>query len=141
MGSGWLEALAVFLLFVIVARAVFRLPVWVSAPPRLLVRAWGLFRRLRPEPDASEPERRPLELLVLDARRLGARLQHPARGTSYAKLEGVRYAYDRVLAQLCDALGVAHLLGVLPPGADLDAERARVESALWLAGVRIDEAA
>ena len=88
-----------------------------------------------------EPRGRPLELIASDARRLGARLENPPRGTSFAKLEGARRAYEHVLVEACTALGIEHLLGVLPPGEDLDAERARVEGLLWLAGLRIDEIA
>ena len=144
MGLGWLETLAVFTLFVVVTWAVFRLPTWCTAPP-----AWALalgsrvrrvVRRRRPEPPV-QPRRRPLELIVQDARRLGPRLQNPPRGTSFAKLEGWRFAYDRALTELCDALEVEHLLGVLPPGEERERERARVESARWLAGLRIDEIA
>jgi hypothetical protein len=43
--------------------------------------------------------------------------------------------------EACAALGVDHLLQVLPPGQELDVERVRVEGLLWLAGLRIDEAA
>jgi hypothetical protein len=95
--------------------------------------------RLRNARSASqEPQRRPLELIASDARRLGARLENPPRGMSYAKLEGARRAYEHVLAEACTALGVEHLLRVLPPGDELDAERTRVEGMLWLAGLRID---
>jgi hypothetical protein len=140
MGLGWLETLAVFTLFVTVTWAVFRLPTWCVTPPAWAVRcAEAVRRRRRPQPVL--PMRRPLELIVQDARRLGPRVQNPPRGTSFAKLEGWRHAYDRALAELCDALEVEHLLGVLPPGEHREKERARVESALWLAGLRIDEAA
>lgn len=140
MGLGWLETLAVSALFVTVTWAVFRLPTWCVTPPAWWVPcAEAVRRRRRPGPVLAQ--RRPLELIVQDARRLGPRLHNPPRGTSFAKLEGWRHAYDRALAELCDALEVAHLLGVLPPGEHRDKERARVESALWLAGLRIDEAA
>jgi hypothetical protein len=89
----------------------------------------------------AEPRGRPLELIASDVRRLGARLHSPPRGASFAKLEGARRAYEYVLVEACTALGVEHLLRVLPPGEDLDAERARVEGLLWLAGLRIDETA
>ena len=140
MGLGWLETLAVSTLFVTVTWAVFRLPAWCVTPPRLVTWCAARARRRRP-PEPVAPRRRPLELIVQDARRLGPRLQNPPRGTSFAKMEGWRYAYDRALTELCDALEVEHLLGVLPPGEDREKERARVESALWLAGLRIDEVA
>ena len=89
--------------------------------------------------ESLRPLGRPLELIASDARRLGSRLQNPPRGSSFAKLEGVRRAYDHVLVEGCAALSVDHLLQVLPPGDELDVERSRVEGLLWLAGLRIDE--
>ena len=71
------------------------------------------------------------------ARRLGRRFHHPPPGQRFVKCEAVRQAYDAVLAETCLALGVTHLLQVLPPGPELDAERARVEGALELAGFEL----
>jgi hypothetical protein len=94
----------------------------------------GLIRRAaRPQPLG-----RPLEAVAQDARRLAARFHQPPPGTSFAKLEGARRAYDHVLSEACAALEVDHLLGILPPGDELDRERARVEGILWLSGLRID---
>ena len=64
--------------------------------------------------ESLRPLGRPLELIASDARRLGSRLQNPPRGSSFAKLEGVRRAYDHVLVEGCAALSVDHLLQVLP---------------------------
>ena len=89
-------------------------------------------------PARVEPAGRPLELIALDARRLATRFHHPQPGTSFARIEGARRAYEHVLAEACAALEVEHLLGVLPPGDELDVERVRVEGLLWLAGLRID---
>jgi hypothetical protein len=97
----------------------------------------GLMRR----PARLQPVGRPLEAVAQDARRLARRLYHPPPGMSFAKLEGARRAYEHVLAEACAALEVEHLLGVLPPGDELDVERVRVEGLLWLAGLRIDETA
>lgn len=84
---------------------------------------------------------RSIEQLVRDLRRLGPRFHQPPPGTSRVKVEAARYAYDRVLGEAAAAVGVEHLLAVLPPGEELDAERSRVENRLWLAGVRFEEAA
>jgi hypothetical protein len=84
------------------------------------------------------PVGRPLEDVAQDARRLAVRFNQPPPGTSFAKLEGARRAYDHVLTEACTALEIEHLLGVLPPGDALDLERVRVEGLLWLAGLRID---
>lgn len=92
---------------------------------------WVDVRRRGPEPSG-----RPIELVAEDVRRLGARFRHPPPGLRFAKYEGLRRAYDQVLAEACGALGLAQLLGVLPPGEELDAERVRVEGLLDAAGLR-----
>lgn len=88
-------------------------------------------------PRRSRPDGRPLEVIAQHARRLGsAHRAHPP-GISFVKYEAHRRAYDDVLAEACEALGVTHLLGVLPPGVELDAERTRVEGALEGAGLEL----
>ena len=84
---------------------------------------------------------RPWEEIVRDARRYSARVHQPPRGTSFAKHVAACSVYDRVLGEACAALGLEHLLTVLPPGEELEAERARIETALWLAGLRLEDAA
>ena len=87
------------------------------------------------------PPGRPIEAIARDAHRLGLAFHYAPPTLSFARYEGMRRAYDIVLAEACRALDVAHLLGVLPPGPDLDRERQRVESLLDWAGLRIDDAA
>lgn len=145
MGLGWLDLLVMLTAYGAVTWAAFRLPVgpdgrWAPLLPRPVhplrrLRAYAARRR------PAEPAGRPLEEIAADARRLAPRAVHPPRGTSRAKIVALRYAYDHVLAEACAALGIDHLLGVLEPGDELDAERARVESLLWLAGLRIDDEA
>ena len=94
-------------------------------------------RRADPAP---QPPRRSLEDIVRDLRRSGRRLRHPPPGTSYVKVQAARYAYDRALAEAGDALGIDHLMRVLEAGPELEAERERLETRLWLAGVRIEDA-
>ena len=84
---------------------------------------------------------RPIELIARDARRLGRRFHHPRRGLTFVKYESTRWAYDKVLAEGCRALGIEHLLEVLPPGPELDEERRRVEWLLYRAGLDLDDAA
>lgn len=95
-------------------------------------------RRHRPAPPA--PAGPPIEELAENLRRLGCRFHHPAAGLRHAKVEGVRQAYDVALARACAALEVDHLLGVLPPGPELDRERERVEWALECAGLDLGRA-
>ena len=132
----------VLTVFVAATWAALRLPRapvhrWISRA-RLRARRFRRFWHRRPP---REPAGRPLELIAAEARRLGQRANYPPRGTSRAKVVALRYAYDHVLTEACAALEIEHLLGVLPPGDELDAERSRVESLLWLAGLRIDRAA
>jgi len=96
--------------------------------------------RLRPA-RPSPPVGRPIEEIASDVFRLGARFRYDRAGASFARFEGCRQAYDRVLAEACHALGVEHLLAVIPPGPELDDERGRVEAALDRAGMRLDDAA
>ena len=93
------------------------------------------------EPPPSFPAHRPFELVVHDVRRLHRRFLETRSGVSYAKSEGVRRAYDGALAEGCDALGLAHLLGVLDAGGELDQERTRVEQLLHRWGLALDEPA
>ena len=93
-------------------------------------------RRYIPEPDG-----RPIEAIVADLHRLGRRFHTLDPRTSFAKVEAVRGAYDRTLAECCTALGITHLLAVLPAGPELDVERERVEDQLAGCGVRLPHAA
>ena len=74
------------------------------------------------------PLRRPVEQVGADLRRLRASFHRG--GMRFAKYEGCRLAYDRVLGEAADMTGCPHLLAVLPPGEELDCERERVESLL-----------
>ena len=110
--------------------------VWL---PRTLRRADRFLARLgrTPAPPAEATGRR-IEDIACDVRRLARRYRCPQAGTRFAKLEGCRRAYDAVLVEACAALDVVTLLGVLPPGSELDAERLRVEEALAAAGMAVE---
>ena len=143
MGPVRLDLVLVLTAYVAATWAAFRLPCGSDARWAVPVRFRGRPRRrphrlhLRRRP--PEPPGRPLEVIASDARRLAPRALHPPRGTSRAKIIALCYAYDHVLAEACTALGIEHLLGVLEPGDERDAERLRVEGLLWLAGLRIDD--
>ena len=145
----WLQAAVSLLLFWLVLRAVFHLPGGREGPATTVVRRvvqWcvrrlpGGRRSRRGPTSLPEPVRRPLGDIADEARRLAVITRQPPRGTSYAKHMAACGRYDRVLGEACAALGVEHLLKVLPPGKDLDAERTRVETALWIAGLRLEDA-
>jgi hypothetical protein len=124
------------------------LAVTLAATIALCALAYGLGRlvggigaRTRRRRRRPEPEGRPIEAIVADLRRLGTRFHGLDPRTSFAKVEAVRSAYDRSLTECCAALGITHLLGVLPAGPELDAERERVEEQLAGCGVRFPHAA
>lgn len=124
-----LAALVVAIFLAAVLYALFGWRFWTR--PTTAVHTWWEHRRPPP------PQSRPVEAIALAARRLGSRYHFPPAGQRFGKAEGVRQAYDAVLAEACTALGIAHLLEVLPPGTELDAERARVEWALDCAGLEL----
>jgi len=74
------------------------------------------------------PLHRPIEDVGADLRRLHASFHR--EGLRFAKYEGCRQAYDRVLAEAADMVELTHLLAVLPPGPERDRERERVERVL-----------
>jgi hypothetical protein len=144
MGSDHVALAVVPVAYGLATWAAFRLPVgadgrWAvpmhvpTGPLR-----WARAHRRRGSSPA-EPPGRPLQEIAADARRLAPRALRPPRGTSRAKILALCYTYERVLAEACAALDIEHLLGVLPPGDERDAERDRVEALLWLAGLRIDD--
>ncbi|GAB3024175.1 hypothetical protein GCM10011376_09460 [Nocardioides flavus (ex Wang et al. 2016)] len=96
-------------------------------------RAWRLasavVARLRRRRGAEVvPLHRPIEQVGADLNRLHGSFHRG--GMRFAKYEGCRQAYDRVLAEAADMAGITHLLGLLGPGAELDHERERVEALL-----------
>ncbi len=101
------------------------------------MRRW---RRDRREGAAGRPDGRPIEDIAHDARRLGRQLRHADDGRSAARITAIRHSYDDVLAEGCAALGVAELLGMIPDGSELDAERRRVEVVLMGAGMVLEDA-
>ena len=126
--KGWLATCAVLL-------AVYALLPLVVAALRGDLREWRSYRaaarvlrrlRRRSGGDADVvPLRRPVEQVSADLRRIHAAFH--AGGMRFAKYEGCRQAYDRVLAEAADMMGASHLLALLPPGEELDRERTRVE--------------
>ncbi len=103
-------------------------------PLRTLARS---IRKLVPARTRPSAEHRPIEQIAHDGRRLWWRFHQSQRGLSRAKQVALQRAYDDVLGEGCGALGLPHLLAVLPPGPELDGERERVEDLLECAGLRL----
>ena len=131
----WQPVLQVFLgmsiAIITVAAVLYALFGWNSW--RLIVRVAQWLAPRRPPP---KPVGRPIEQIAQHARRLWRQSRMPERGRSRAKQVAISRAYDDVLGEGCEALGFAHLLGVLD-GADLEAERDRVEDVLEAAGLEL----
>ncbi len=105
----------------------------------VLVLLWTVAHRLeRRQRVRAGPPPRTLETIAHDVVRLGER--YHADGVRFAKYEGLRQAYDRVLAEACDALDLPHLFSVLPPGDERDVERCRVEHLLGARGWTVSPA-
>ena len=122
---GALVAMSVFVLELFVLRAALQGALWDW-------RDWRVVSRYRRSVEPAPP-RRALHVIAQDARRISARYHQP--GLRFAQFEGRRRAFDQVLSEAADTLEIEHLLGVLPPGVELDRERARVESRLVELGV------
>jgi hypothetical protein len=75
-------------------------------------------------------ERRPIERIAADLRRVRRTLASFEPGTSAVKKIAARQAYDALLVQACAALEVEHRLHVLPEGMDRGIERLRLEECL-----------
>jgi hypothetical protein len=114
--------------------------VYLVSSPRFVVlgrcTAWVRDRFHRPR---QIPAGRPIEQIAVDARRLGRQLRHADDGRSRVRIDALRRSYDDVLGEGCRALGFSHLLGVLTEGAELDAERRRVEVVLLGAGMVLED--
>ena len=78
----------------------------------------------------------PLEQLAADLRRLRVLLGQDEH-RSAAHQMGNRLAYDRVLVQACDMLGMEHELDQETSGIERDIERLRIEADLERVGVVI----
>jgi hypothetical protein len=80
----------------------------------------------------------PLEQLAADLRRLRALLAQDEH-RSAAHQMGNRLAYDRLMMQICEMLGIEHELGRESIGLERDIERFRVEAELERAGVVLSD--
>lgn len=126
--TGWLPTIGLLLVaYTLLAVAVAALRddprEWRSW--RFVARLVRRARRGRSSDADVLPMRRPIEQVGADLRRLHAAFHRG--GMRFAKYEGCRQAYDGVLAEAADMAGVTHLIGLLPPGHELDRERERVE--------------
>jgi hypothetical protein len=105
------------------------------------IRTWRTNRRLAVEHRRNLKLLRhqsgtPIEQLAADLRRLRAAIATDEHRSAAHQI-GNRLAYDRLLMQTCDMLGIEHELAEETSGFERDIERLRVEADLERAGVVI----
>lgn len=83
-------------------------------------------------------DRRPLQAVAADVRRLRRQLTLVPTGAPMARRRALQAAYDDVLTEAARMLGVPHALTTEPPGRARDAERLRLLAALEAAGLAVD---
>jgi hypothetical protein len=93
-------------------------------------------RRRRTDP--APPQRRPIEVVAADLRRLARQLERVPAGAPMARRRGLQAAYDDVLVEAALQLGVPQTLTAPPDGRSRDAERLRLQAALSAAGLVCD---
>ncbi|OQO90669.1 hypothetical protein B1813_14050 [Saccharomonospora piscinae] len=103
-------------------------PTLVFAALLALPRWTASLRRLRaPAPTPSHP---PVERLVADLRRVRKALTGFGEGTPVVRRRAATAAYDALLVQTCDSVGVVQHLDEYGEGFERDVERLRAEQAL-----------
>ena len=95
-------------------------------------------RSRRPGPlPAPAAERRPLQVVAADLRRLSRQLAVVPAGAPLVRWQALWAAYDGVLMEAAEQLEVAHELATAPVGTPRDIERVRVLAALEGAGLAV----
>jgi hypothetical protein len=84
-------------------------------------------------------DRRPLQDVAADLRRLGRQLALVPAGAPMARRRALQAAYDDVLTEAAGMLAVPHALSEVPPGRPRDVERLRVVCALRTAGLAVGD--
>ncbi len=85
----------------------------------------------------SEPQRRPVQLVAADVRRLTRQMALVPAGAPLVRWRALWTAYDAVLAEAAEQLEVPHELGSTCLGTPRDIERLRVLAALESAGLAV----
>ena len=88
---------------------------------------------------APVTQRRPLQVVATDLRRLARELAAVPAGAPFVRWQALQVAYDRVLVEAAETLEVEHSLADLPMGTSRDIERLRVVCALEAAGLVVQD--
>ena len=97
-----------------------------------------LSRRPRPRPTPI-PERRPLQVVAADLRRLSRQLAVVPAGAPLLRWQALWAAFDDVLSEAAEQLDVPHALAATPTGLNRDLERLRLLAALEGAGLAVHD--
>jgi hypothetical protein len=84
-----------------------------------------------------DPQRRPLQVVAADVRRLGRQLALVPAGAPMVRRRALAAAYDDVLVEAAELLEVPQELASVPPGPAHDLERLRLLAALEEAGLAV----
>lgn len=84
-------------------------------------------------------DRRPLQAVAADVRRLRRQLALVPAGAPMARRRALQAAYDDVLGEAARMLDVPHALATEPPGRARDVERIRLLAALEAAGLAVGD--
>ena len=102
-----------------------------------IARAWRTTRdRLHPAPEG--PSGPAIEDVARSLRRLRGQVLAPAPGTTMSRRRATTAAYEDLLLQAAQALGIEDTLSDTPEGTDREAERLRLEHQLREAGLSLD---
>lgn len=105
--------------------------------PRMVHAVCDLVEDRRDRRASRRPVVLPVGQYVDDLRRLSRELADLPAGAPYARQHGTQLAYDTVLIQLAEALGVGNDLAAAPMGWARDLERLRTGDAIYAMGLRI----
>jgi hypothetical protein len=84
-------------------------------------------------------DRRPLEAVAADVRRLRRQLTLVPAGAPMVRRRALQAAFDDVLVEAARMLAVPHTLTTEPPGRARDAERLRLLAVLEAAGLAVGD--
>ena len=89
--------------------------------------------------EARQPRtnRRPIQVVAADVRRLARQLSLVPTGAPMARRRALAAAYDDVLIEAAVLLEIPHLMRTIPDGRARDVERLRLQAALEGAGLAV----
>jgi hypothetical protein len=106
---------------------------WTGPTVRWIARHWERRRTVR----HPVPQRRPLQVVAADVRRLGRQIALVPAGAPMARRRALAAAYDDVLIEAAELLDVPNDLRTAPAGPIHEAERLKLLADLEEAGLAV----